>query len=127
MYTDPLVLANSVPVNISFVRQTVNGNASTWIATNPGATLRQTLVIRHTAPVKVKGSSFPIYRSNVSLKIEKYDSTNEIWNAQTCSMTLTHGGINGAFSATEFNDLWTEMKSFMVTASAMDQLRRQEV
>jgi len=130
MYADPLQLTGNSTGGtndaLDFVRTAMSGTNSTWVASNPTAGYRVSLDVRHTKPSKPKGASYPIYRSNLLLRLEKYNSTNEIWDGTTCSLTLTSPGLNGPLATTDIEDAWSLIKSFMTTAK-MTSLVRQEV
>lgn len=126
MYTDPISLNDSVPTAKTFVRTGISANGSTWVCDNPGTNYRQSIVIRHTPPSKPKGSAVPVYRSNIVLKLEKYNTTSELWDAETFSLTVTHTGPTGPLAAVDWTNGYTELLNF-INATNMSRFQRQEV
>lgn len=127
MFTEPIALTGNSTGGTndswSMSRTSVNGQSSTWVCTNPTSGYRGSLVIRHTKS-KPRGSSYDIIRSNCLLTLEKYNSTNELWDKAVASFTLTSPGASGGpLAASDVDDAWCLLKSFLVSGNMAPFLR----
>lgn len=130
MITEPFTLTgsvNSVNDALTMVRTSINGTNSVWVATDPAAGYRATMEFRHTKPAKTKLARLPVYRSNVVVKLEKYDSSADAWDPIVCSFTLTSLGLNGPYANTDIEDAWNYIKNSILTSAHMVKMIRQEV
>jgi len=128
-FADPLSLPiDSVPNNRSFTRVSQNANGSDWVCTDmPASDVRMTMKIRHSVGRPVNKTIGPIRRDNVTVTIEKYNSTTGTWQSQSCSATITGPGKGGSvLSDTEIDTPWYFLYESFFNSTRYAQLVRGE-
>lgn len=128
MFAEPITLTgatNSVNDTLTMNRTFIQGGNSSWVASDASGNYRCTMEIRHTKPSKPKGSTLPVYRSNLVLKLEKFDSTSDRWDPVQVSFTLTSPGLGGTINNSDIEDVWSYLKNFLTSANMLKFVRQE--